>query len=579
MASTISTPATRAAAIDSQIRKLATTFQTAISATIDSESAPLKKVQSQKDAIDIRRAVYTDMKTNFDGLQSAIQALISTQASYGLNLNPKTSISPAIAGSTVFSAVASDSAPSGEYDISVTDLAKANTIASADEGSADVALGKSGIIYLGGNGVTSTVTAFTPGTSLLNAVASNSVAEGQRELGSGNYSVQVRDLDGTRQFRLVNADGAAVSIRNGNDTSYTTAWQTMTDGTVDTGRGLTLTLSSVGSVGSTGLTYTAKGTSITVTAADTLRTIAKAINLASQPEGRDFKATLVANKLVLTGAQTGSNHGLLFTDSVGLGLTDELQVAQNATFNVNGMDVSRASNSGLTDVIEGLTLNLASDAKGKSAHLSVASTSDKATATINTLVSKFNAALTHLTQKMAITSSTSGTTTTYTRNALTNDTVFSTLRSDMYSRISRSYTNSGSIKSLADIGLSLDKDLKLTFDSTKFSTALQNHSADVTALLDTAMGQFSTVLTGYTGVNGALQRSINSMDDQKKTYDSRIDKYTDSLTMRKQSLFNTYLDMQTQLVEMNYQSNMLNILLYGTSTTSSLTGTTTNTTG
>jgi len=290
----------------------------------------------------------------------------------------------------------------------------------------------------------------------------------------------------------------------------------------------------------------------------------------------------VANQLVFSAAQTGTNHTMLFTDGGVLGSRSELQLAQNATFSVNGMAVSRAGNSALTDVIDGVTFNLAADAKGKSAHLSIVSNGDKAAAAMNTMVSKFNAAFTGLTQKMAITSSTSktdSTKTTYTRGALTNDSVFNNLRGDMTSRIGRSYDNSGSFKRLSDIGLSLDKNLKLTIDNAKFSAALLNHSTDVNALLDTAMGSFNTVLNGYSGTSGALQKSINSIDDLKKTYDSRIGRYTDSITTRKQNLYNTYMDMQTQLVEMNYQSNMLNIMLYGTSTTSSSTGTSLNTSG
>jgi flagellar capping protein FliD len=53
------------------------------------------------------------------------------------------------------------------------------------------------------------------------------------------------------------------------------------------------------------------------------------------------------------------------------GFGGALQVAQNAKFQVNGMDVSRASNSNLTDVIDGVTVNLASDAAGKTANLTI----------------------------------------------------------------------------------------------------------------------------------------------------------------------------------------------------------------
>jgi flagellar hook-associated protein 2 len=588
MASTVSssTSSTSSAQadIDAQILKLATTFQTAISATIDTASAPLKKVQAQSADVDVRKAVYTDLKNNFDALQSAVQGLISTQASYAMGGTAKSTVTPFTSGSTVFTATTQGAALSGEYDISVTTLARAQTQATAAAASSDLALNKSGTIWLGGTGKAS-VDAFMLSDSVT-AATIGTVASGQRELGSTintdtqkeSYSLQVRDSsDGVRQFRLTNADGTAVSIRSSDGSGFTDSWQTLNSGAYDTGRGLVLTLSSAGAPGSTSINYTARGTSITIKPSDTQRTIATAINNAIQPEGHDFKASVVANTLVLSGAQSGVNHSLLYTDGAGLGFGD-LQPARNASFTVNGMTISRASNSSLTDVIDGVTLNLAGDAEAKGGHLSVVTTTDKAASAMTSMVSSFNDAITHLTQKMAITASTSGATTSYTRSTLTGDTVFSNLRTDMYTRLSRSYTNSGSFKNLSDIGLTMDSNMKLVLDSAKFSAAMQNHATDVTALLDTAMGQFDKVLSGYTGSNGALQKSMNSMDDLKKSYDSQISRYNTSLTTRKQSLYNMYIDYQNQLVEMNYQSNMLNLLLYGTSTTTSTSGSTTGST-
>ena len=77
--------ATAVSSIDASISKnLATVFQTAIKASIEAESASVKRVQTLKDSVQVRRGVYTDVKTNLDALQSAIQALVSTQSSYGL---------------------------------------------------------------------------------------------------------------------------------------------------------------------------------------------------------------------------------------------------------------------------------------------------------------------------------------------------------------------------------------------------------------------------------------------------------------------------------------------------------------
>jgi flagellar capping protein FliD len=568
MASTITS-------IDSSISKLAPTFQTAIKAIIESESTPLKNVQTQKDQIDVRRAVYTDVKSNLDSLQSAVQALISSQASYGLTMAARASVTPGTVGSTVLSANAtSASAAVADYEfsgytgISGIQLAKAESRASTVSSSADIALGKIGTFWLGGNGTgVATLDTFTSPSNSVTSAAIGTVADGQRELGTGNYSVQIRDSGSERQFRLVNADGSAMSILSASGSGlYTSAWQTFSDGEYDSGRGLSLTLDTSGDVGSTTLPlYTAKGVAISISESDTLRNITSAINSALQPEGRDFTASIVSNQLVLTGAQTGENHGLIYGDISNLfGFGDALQVAQNAKFKVNGIDVSRVGNTNLTDVIDGVTINLASDAAGKTARLNVSASSDNAAGLMTAFVTKFNAAFTHLSQKLASTSKVDATTgkTVYTRGVLAGETTLSSLRNDMYYRMNRNYVNDGSFKRLDEIGLSFDKDMKLVFDSTKFNNALKNHSTDLTALLDKGLGEINGVLSNYSGTSGSLSRSLTTIDEQRTSYDRRITKYNQVLTARKEVLFNQYSGYQDQLVQYNYQQQMVTAM-YG----------------
>ncbi len=546
------------------LNNLAPTFRTAINATIDAESQPLKRVQTQKDEINVRKGIYTDIKKNMDALQSAVLALISTQASFALKLSPSAAVMSGNAGASVLSASASETALFGEYDFAVSKLARAQTQATAAAASPDIALGKSGVFWLGGTG-TAAVSDFTPGDSL-SGVETSSVASEQRELGSGSYSVQVRESSGIRQFRLVNADGKAVSIRSKDGSGYTTNWQDMGNGSssFDTGRGLTLTLNSTGTLGSTSFSYSAKGASINISASDTQRTIVNMINGAVQPEGRDFKASVVGGKLLLTGTQTGTNHSLVYQDSAGLGFSN-VQDAQNALFTVNGMEISRSTNTNLTDVIEGATINLASDAEGKTAHLSISGNLAKAAAPANALVNAFNAAFTHLTQKMAVTSSTVGDKTTYSRGPLAGDLGFRSLRMDMMNTLSGRISNSGAFKSLADIGFSFDKDLKLSVDTAKFTNALTTQGPDLTALLDAAMGKFNQTLSVYTSSSGSLQSSMNSMEEQMKSFDQRIDKYNASLLERKQSLINQYQQMQSTLAELGYQAQMFGVSLTGSS--------------
>jgi flagellar hook-associated protein 2 len=570
--------ATTISSIDSTISKnLATTFQTAIKASIEAQSASLNRVQLQKESLSVKRGIYADVKSNFDALQGAVQALISSQASYGLTLVSKASVTPATAGTAVITVgSASETTPASDYDFSVTHLAKAHSRATATASSPDVALNKSGTFWMGGTGIAALQTESSPGvysdfvpTTSVTAASTATAASGQRELGTGDYTVQVRDSNGTRQFRLVNADGNAISIRKADgSSSFTSEWQNMPNAAYDTGRGQTLTLSRSGGLESTTFHYTAKGTSITIDSSDTQRSIATAINAATQPEGHDFRASIVANQLVLTASQSGVNHAMLYTDGAALGFDTLLQEARNAEFTVNGMSVSRSSNNNLTDVVEGITLSLAGDAEGKSARLSVSASADKAAGLMTTLVSKFNAAITHLKDKMASTSKTENGKTTYTRGVLSGETVFSNFRTDIMYRMSRSYANSGSLKRFEDIGISFDKDMKLTVDSSKFSEALKNNTSSVTALLDTGMGEINTLLSRYTGSSGVITRTLSSIESQGKEYDQRITKYNAALDIRKQVLYNQYMEYQSQLVDLGNTAAMFGIDLGSTLDTS-----------
>jgi flagellar hook-associated protein 2 len=151
---------------------------------------------------------------------------------------------------------------------------------------------------------------------------------------------------------------------------------------------------------------------------------------------------------------------------------------------------------------------------------------------------------------------------------LSGETVFSNFRTDIMYRMSHSYTNSGSLKRFEDIGISFDKDMKLTVDSSKFSEALKNNTSSVTALLDVGMGEINTVLSRYTGTSGLLTRTLSSIESQGKEYDQRITKYNAALDMRKQVLYNQYMEYQSQLVELGNTATMFGIDLGSTVDTS-----------
>ncbi|MFQ5612180.1 MAG: flagellar filament capping protein FliD [Anaerolineae bacterium] len=111
----------------------------------------------------------------------------------------------------------------------------------------------------------------------------------------------------------------------------------------------------------------ATGQNITIDTTDSLNDIKGKINLVDY-EGAGVEAvvaTVVDNKLVLTSANTGTNAAISYTDGTGggdgLGFS-QAQAAEDASLAVNGVSVTRQGNTGLNDVISGLTLNLKKEA-------------------------------------------------------------------------------------------------------------------------------------------------------------------------------------------------------------------------
>jgi len=299
-------------------------------------------------------------------------------------------------------------------------------------------------------------------------------------------------------------------------------------------------------------------------------------------------ASIVDRQLVLSSASTGTSHILnasnLIDNGVGgtsgvlhdlgilaSGSTDfkysAVQEASNASFIVNGISVERSSNTGLTDVIRGVTINLAADAQGKSATISVKQDVSSAKAAIQNFLDKFNAVVSYLEQKTAVTSTNDGTKTTYTRATLADDTVFSELRIQLFSLFMQNVSNTSSYQSLRDVGLTINDSLQASIsDSSKLDQVLNSDLSGVQTLFDAVMEQIDTKLGGFTGVRSVsdyLDDAVSNLDNQVKDINDDISKMNDYLTQRQQYLIDQYSEIQAQLQLLSYTQQMWSSI-YGT---------------
>jgi flagellar hook-associated protein 2 len=444
----------------------------------------------------------------------------------------------------------------------VTRLALAQRKVSAVQSSVDQALGQTGAFWLGGSG---TAVAATAGSDFVSGAGTASVQNDVQELGTGAYSVETRNNGGIYQFRVKDSDGKAVSIADTASTTgeFTTDWQTVSAGAYDTKRGLTISFNATGTATATAVNYTAAGKQVVVNATDSLQKIAANINSTLQSAGREIQASVVGKQLMLSARTTGVNHAMIFSDltSGGLGFTGtDLQSARDATFTVSGMSFTRSVNTGLTDIISGVTMNLAADSEGRSATLTINTDTAPARKQIEDFVSQINDLVNYISAKTSVTEGTdsTGTKKTYTRGSLSGETVVSDLRTELFSAFMNNLSSTGAFQSLRDIGLGVTDDLQIGItDGTKLDNALANNFDGVQSILDTGMQSINSLLGRFTGSGGYLTGAIRGLDNQiSETNQNIADKQT-ALQARQTFLINQYSQLQSQITMLSYTQQMM----------------------
>lgn len=539
------------------------------------EQKPLTRLQTQRSVLNTTRAVYKDLKTNIDNLMSSTKRLISTNAFYDLGLSRTATSSD----EGVLTATATSTAPTGKYDITVTKLATAQRRVSSEQALGSMtALGLSGTFYLGGMGPGSQ-SASISGTSsgpVTGVSTSTTIDDSVNELATGTYTIKTRvDGDGNLQFKVYDANGNAVSI--GND--YSTSWQDVeANGTYDTGRGLVINFGDSTGETTTTINYSAMGRAVTVEADDTLIDISDKINSAKQP-GEGIGAAVIGNQIVLTNNETGAGNRMVYSSWLAENLgfasdlnseSDDLETPQDAEFTVSGLSKTYTSSSNkVSNVIQGLTLNLAAEGTAK---ITVAGSSDSALSTMNDFISNFNTLTSYLKSKTAVNEGADGT---YTRGTLSGDSSFYDLRSNLYDDIVKQITG-GAFSNLSEMGITISDDLKLQIsDETAFSKAITNNSADVTRLIDKVAQSVYDDIKRFTGDDGALTQGVASFDNEIKEIDSKIEDMNTRLSERYNYFVEQYSEIQATLALLASTYSTLNFY-YGTSSSSSSSTTSTS---
>jgi flagellar hook-associated protein 2 len=259
------------------------------------------------------------------------------------------------------------------------------------------------------------------------------------------------------------------------------------------------------------------------------------------------------HQIVLTGDTGVANTFSMTTSGTNptspvstISFSQSLQEAADASFKVNGLTVTRSTNS-VNDVIDGVTLDLFANTTG-AARLDLNRDTTGIKDNIKGLVTAYNEfeeTLKILGDRASEVEEFGG--------ALAGDSSLQSIRSQVRAMITDTSSTPGTtITAARNVGLSVDRYGKLDLDESKLDTALQDNFTEVSTLFSAGTNNKSIYSTAPGGLAGDAINKIEKMllstgtiDTQSKSAADKITKYKEELAVldeRMEKLMTRYMN-------------------------------------
>lgn len=246
-----------------------------------------------------------------------------------------------------------------------------------------------------------------------------------------------------------------------------------------------------------------------------------------------------------TSGQTGS---LTITPSSGLP-TFTTTAGQNASLTVDGIPISSASNV-VTGALSGVTLNLAGANPSTSVTLSTGPDVTQQEAALNSFVSAYNTVITDLNTQFTVdpTSNQAG--------PLASDGTLMLAQGQILSAAAFSTSGNGNVRSLADLGVSMNNDGTLTVNSATLASTLQSNPSAVQSFFQSgATGSFGSNLSGILSgiadpISGSLAQDMKGLQQSQSSLTQQISDFQDQLNTMQQQLTQQYVQVDTTLQQL-----------------------------
>lgn len=329
-----------------------------------------------------------------------------------------------------------------------------------------------------------------------NTIAAASVTTGAK---AGKYTVNVVST-GSQTSAISSAGGTTVTDP--------------TSGDIGSGSGFSLNVD--------GTTYNLSGTNLN-SLADSINSsgagvTATVINIGGTGAA-DYRLSILGNKYSPTTLQ--------LTDSTSSNLLDTLSTGSYVTYQVNGQPSTPINSDSRTlNFATGLTVSVY---KAGSTDVNVTSSSASLAASLSAFASAYNSALDELSKSRG-----------QNNGPLSGESIIYAVSQSLRT-LTSSGTPSGSVQSIADLGLTYDKDGHLSVDSGVLATAMSNSASDVANFLGSSTSGFlqgaESVVNGIDdSTTGLISQTTGSLTKQSTALADKISGLQDRITLLQTSL-------------------------------------------
>lgn len=457
------------------------------------EQQPITILNNRIASYQAKISAYGAVKSALSTFQSTIAPLTNIT-----NYQKETATS---SNTSAVAASASSTATAGSYTLNVTKLAQTQSLVATGQTSQTAAIGGAGPTTLTFDFGTISGNTFNAATGKYGTTLSNATVSGTGTTVTVASTANLA-VGATISGGLGFPPGTTITSIDPNGTTFTTS----AAGT--NGGGQTLTA---------GATFTSNGGGTKTVTIDSTNNSLQGIATAINNAGIGVSASIINDgsatpyRLVLTSTSGAANSmkitasgatadptisGLFSQDPAGTQNFSETTTAQNAAFTVNGVAVSKSSNT-VTDAINGVTLNLQSTTTSP-VTVSVSQDTSSLGTSIQSFVKAYNALYGTLQTNTAVNPG-------GTAGVLQGDWTVLSIENQIHSVLNTTVgSTGGSITSMADVGVTFQKDGSLAVDTTKMNAAISSNPNGIASLFST-VGTASDNLVSYTSSTSSTQ--------------------------------------------------------------------------